>query len=57
MRLYVLAALIFFAINLFFSVRFFKKGDVFISRLVAGFQAGIMILFAFAIFYIIFLNK
>ncbi|TAN58193.1 hypothetical protein EPN15_01735 [Patescibacteria group bacterium] len=57
MLYYVLAALIFFAINAFFSARFFKKGDIFISRLVAGFNAGIMTLFAFAIFYIIFLNR
>src|SRR3972149_12084815 len=42
MLYYVLAALVFFAINTFFSARFFKKGDIFISRLVACFNAGIM---------------
>ena len=57
MRIYVLAALIFFAINAFFSARFFKKGDLFIGRLVACFNASILVLFVLAIFYIIFLNR
>lgn len=57
MRFYVLAALIFFAINTFFSARFFKKGDLFTGRLVAGFNAGTLSLFVLAIFYIIYLNR
>ena len=57
MRLYVLAALIFFAINAFFSATFVKKGYLFIGRLVACFNASILVLFVLAIFYIIFLNR
>lgn len=54
---YVLAALIFFAINTFLSARFFKKGDTFTGRLIAGFNASILALFVLAVFYIISLNK
>lgn len=57
MLYYVLAALIFFAINTFFSARFFKKSDLFIGRLVACFNVSILALFVLAIFYIIFLNR
>ncbi|HLC99785.1 MAG TPA: hypothetical protein VJC11_02365 [Patescibacteria group bacterium] len=57
MWLHPALACLFFLMNLFFAQRYLKKGDVFMNRLVLGFNTGILAALTLATYTIISINR